>query len=136
MKKLIYWQSYYSVQVAELDEHHKKLIDMLNELYDAYLNDVQQDKIVPILAEMSDYANVHFKAEEIYFERFDYKEATEHKTEHNSFLEKIKTFKVDYQKNSKLLTLQIMNFLRNWLNNHIMKSDKKYIDCFKANGLK
>lgn len=136
MKKLIYWQSYYSVQITELDEQHKKLIEIINTLYDAYLSEIQQDKISSIIEEMYEYADVHFKTEENYFEKFGYKEANEHKAEHTSFLEKIKSFECGYKKNSKLLSLQIMNFLQEWLSNHIMKTDKKYIGLFKAKGLK
>jgi len=136
MKKIINWQNNYSVQIHELDEEHKKLIDIINELYDAYLNNIHQDKITHIVSEMHDYAAVHFKTEEKYFEEFGYREKAEHKAEHEAFLEKMKTFELDYQKNSKLLSLQILNFLQEWLNNHIMKSDKKYIPCFKSNGLK
>jgi hemerythrin-like metal-binding protein len=119
-----------------LDEQHKKLIEMINTLYDAYLSEEQEDKISFIIEEMYEYARIHFKTEEDYFDEFGYTNTLEHKAEHASFLEKIKAFEGDYKKNSRLLSLQIMNFLQEWLTGHIMKEDKKYIDLFKAKGLK
>jgi hemerythrin len=136
MKKLIQWQSYFSVQVAELDEQHKRLIEIINELYNAYLNSLQQEKISYILKELYEYTNVHFKTEENYFHKFEYNESVGHIAEHMVFLEKIKTFEGGYTKNSKFLSLQIMNFLQEWLSNHIMKSDKRYVEHFKVKGLK
>jgi hemerythrin len=62
--------------------------------------------------------------------------AKEHLMEHKKFVDKIKTFKNDFENNKIGLSLQIMNFLSDWLKKHILETDKKYSDFFISKGLK
>lgn len=109
---------------------------MLNELYDAFLRKEHGNKTGEIITRLTDYAIMHFNLEEGYFGRFNYDKKLEHVLEHKNFVEKVESFKVDYNKHKISLTFTIISFLRDWLLNHIMVSDKKYVQCFKENGLK
>ena len=136
MHQIAKWHPSYSVFIKELDEHHKKLIDLLNELYNAYLLDVHKEKVSEIIAELRRYTVEHFGLEEKYFNQFNFEGSQDHIKEHAFFIEKVKSFEADYQKNSTLASLQIINFLLDWITNHILNVDKEYINCFKQAGLK
>ena len=136
MHQLNQWHPGYSVFVKELDDHHKELINLLNELYDAYLQNSHKEKVGDIISRLFDYTTIHFAAEESYFVKFEYEQTSQHKKEHQQFLDKIKTFQADYSKNSTVLTLQIINFLHEWIHHHIMNTDRNYIICFRKGGLK
>lgn len=136
MQELAKWQPGYSVFVRELDEHHKKLIDLLNELYDAYLQDVHKDKVGEIIIQLKQYALNHFDLEETYFKQFSFENTSEHVKEHAFFLQKLTSFEKEYMKSSTLTSLRIINFLQEWVTNHILITDKKYVSCFVKNGLK
>jgi hemerythrin len=136
MHQLNQWQNNYSVFVKELDDQHKELIGMLNELYNAYLNNLHHEKIQHIISLMTDYANIHFATEEKYFKKFEYLDAELHICEHEEFMQKVMEFQVDYRQNNTVLTLQVIEFLRDWLNHHILEIDRKYISCFNKGGLK
>jgi hemerythrin len=129
------WKDAYSVSVIEIDSQHKVIIEMLNELYDSFMKKEHELKLGEILSRLSDYAIYHFETEEKYFSRFSYSKRTAHIKEHNDFTEKIKVFRKEFDKNSSALTYKLINFLREWLMNHILVSDKDYVKCFKENGL-
>lgn len=135
MGKLIVWQDYYSVKVAEIDEQHKQLIKLLNDLHDCNQNN-QKANIGHILEELTDYTLYHFKTEEQYFIKFHFRGASQHFAEHSKFIKQVHDFKSEYEKDSAVLTTKILNYLRDWINHHIMESDQLYVDCFTANGLR
>ncbi|HAN19103.1 MAG: hypothetical protein A2X13_02585 [Bacteroidetes bacterium GWC2_33_15] len=130
------WKEEYSVKVKEIDDQHKVLIKLLNKLYDAFMKKEHSTIIGDIIQELTDYASYHFGTEEKYFKRFNYKESEKHLSEHKIFTEKVNEFKKEYEKNKSALTFTIINFLRDWLKNHILISDKKYSDFFAQNGIK
>jgi hemerythrin len=130
------WKDTYSVSVIEIDNQHRALIQMLNELYDSFMKKEHEKRLGEILSRLSNYAVIHFETEENYFSLFGYAKRTAHIQEHNDFTDKIKAFRKEFDKNSSALTYKLVNFLREWLMNHILVSDKEYVVCFKENGLR
>jgi hemerythrin len=129
------WKDTYSVSVMEIDNQHKAITEMLNELYDSFMKKEHENKLGEILSRLSNYAVYHFETEEKYFSLFRYSNRIPHIREHNDFTDKIKAFRKEFDKNSSALTYKLINFLREWLMNHILVSDKEYVKCFKENGL-
>ncbi len=122
--------------ISEIDEEHKKLIDILNQAIFAKENNDNPEKIKQVLKEMSDYALTHFKTEETYMKKCNNAGYQNHKEEHRNFyIETIafhdKVFEGDCQ-----VATEILEYLKWWLVNHIQNTDKKYISCFSENGLK
>ncbi len=124
-----------SVNVKEIDAQHKKLVQMLNELHDAMMQRKSKEALGKIIGGLIEYADVHFKTEEKYFDKFGYPETEAHKKEHSDFVKKVTDFKKGYDEGRLLLSMDVMNFLRDWLKNHIMGSDKKYSKFFNDHGL-
>lgn len=109
---------------------------MLNELYDAFMKKEHKIKAGAIVDRMWAYTNYHFTTEEKYFSMFNYAGAESHIKEHELFRSKVEEFMDKFKKNHSALTYDLMNFLRSWLNNHIMETDQKYVLCFTHNGVK
>ena len=136
MHQLNQWHPNYSVFVKELDDQHKQFIDMLNELYDAYLQNAHKEKLDIIVKQLFEYSSIHFATEEKYFKEFGYEDAESHILEHETFFKEISTMFANYNQNKTLLSLKVINYLQDWLINHILNVDRKYISCFKNAGLK
>ena len=134
-KKYIQWTDSFSVESVEIDHQHQKLINLINELYVAYMDKDDSFKPEKIIDELAEYALSHFETEEKYFEEFEFEGAEEHIAAHNDFIDQIKEFQTSYKRNKNILTLQIFSFLQRWLTNHILGMDKKYIECFKENNV-
>jgi hemerythrin-like metal-binding protein len=125
------WNEKMSVNSKELDQQHQNLINMLNDLYQAFMEKEHKERIGSIIEKMTEYAVYHFDAEEKYFGAFDYDKKVSHEMEHEDFRRKVGEFTLKYKANSGALTFEVVNFLRSWLNNHIMETDKGYAEFFR-----
>jgi hemerythrin len=136
MQILIRWKEDFNLNIKIIDQHHRKLVDMINVLYNAFI-DKEDDKVIEqTLQDVMEYAFIHFKQEERYFEQCNYADAPEHIACHQSFVQKAKEFRCKYMMNSSLLTQDVLEFLRDWLTNHILQVDKKYANAFRDAGIK
>jgi len=135
MEKLINWNDRYSVKIKEIDEQHKRLIELINNVYDSFEREEQAEIIGNVIGEMEKYALSHFNTEERYFAQFSYKNSANHIQEHRHFIEKVKDFQNELKKDQKVLSYKVLDFLRNWFNTHVLKTDKKYEFLLRENGL-
>ena len=132
------WKDEYSVGVKELDDQHKKFVGILAKLFGALNHEsgeVKKEIVFGIFGELAEYANIHFATEEKYFDQFKYEEAEPHKKEHRIFEEKIVQLKGQYLNNELSTTFDLVDYLEDWLLDHLASMDKKYTNCFHDNGL-
>ena len=132
---LINWSDSLSVNVKEIDLQHRKLIDMINELNEAMRIGKGKDSLGQILKGLISYTATHFRQEERYFDKYGYPDTVNHKKEHVAFVKKVTEFKDGFEKNNLAVTMEVMNFLSDWLKNHIKGTDKKYSKFFNEKGL-
>ncbi|MGD2034404.1 MAG: bacteriohemerythrin [Bacteroidales bacterium] len=125
------WEPAFNLGIPEIDAQHRKIIDLINDLNKALVEDKTNQKIGKILDEMSEYAKVHFKTEERYFEESDFPLMKEHKAQHEYFINKIITLRENFDDNLSV-TFRLMKFLRNWWTNHILDADREYVEIVKS----
>ncbi len=130
------WKDDYSVGVEEIDNQHKRMIDIVNKLHQAMLDGKSKEILSDIIKELKDYTVYHFSTEEKYFDMYDYPEKDDHKKEHNDFVERVKEIEQEFKEGKIFISVKIMNFLKDWIKNHILGTDKKYAPFFKGKGLK
>lgn len=128
------WKDEYSVGVDEIDFQHKKLISIISELHSAMIEGKSDSVIDDVLEKMRDYTKEHFSTEEGYMLKADYGQYIEHKSRHEKFIQKTETLVYDMKAKKKFISIDIMDFLRNWLSAHILGDDMKYKDCLKKAG--
>jgi len=129
------WKESYSVNIKEIDNQHKMLVSTLNELYEAMRTRQAKEIIDGILKSMSDYAGFHFSTEEALLKKHFYPEFTQHKKEHEAFVKKVSDFIEKHKAGSLMLSMEVMNFLKDWLKSHIMGVDKKYSPFLNQKGV-
>ncbi len=133
---LIKWTNNYSVGIKEIDNQHKGLVNLLNELFNAMRVGQANDVLGEIINQLIRYAQVHFATEEKYFDEFNFELANEHIEEHRQFAEKVVDFKKEFDGGNIVLSMEVFNFLKNWLTDHMLGMDQQYKQCFLENGLK
>jgi hemerythrin-like metal-binding protein len=129
------WDQKNSVHVAEIDQQHRQLFEMVNALDAAMRQGKSKDVLGKTLDDLIGYAGVHFACEEKYFEKFGYPEAEEHKREHMDFADKVLDLQKKFHQGKLGLSIEVMHFLMDWLETHTMGSDKKYSWLFNEKGL-
>jgi hemerythrin len=132
---LITWTDNMLVHVEIIDNQHKKLVALLNDLDEALNQKREKDQLAKTITALAEYTFYHFMTEEKYFDQFQYPETLHHKNEHQYFVEKITEFQQSYDQGEATLTTDIIQFLKSWIINHIQKSDRKYAPLFNAKGL-
>lgn len=130
------WKDEYSVGIAELDGQHKKLVDALNRLFSAMRDGGARDVSGSILSELVQYAKTHFTYEEDLMTLYNYPGFADQKKAHEVFIQKIGKFLEKYRQGKFMLSLEIMNFMKEWLREHIVGSDKQYTDFFRQKGVR
>lgn len=133
---VIQWSNDLSVNIAEIDRQHQKLVAMINDLSDAMRQGKGKDILGRTLNELIDYAATHFKTEENYFDQFKYPATISHKKEHTDFTRKVTDFKQGFESGKIGLSVEVMSFLGDWLRGHIKGVDQKYSSFFNEKGLK
>ncbi|MFA7300837.1 MAG: bacteriohemerythrin [Candidatus Shapirobacteria bacterium] len=130
------WEDSYSVGVKVIDDQHKKMFETINKLIDALATVPTKAQVDEIIADLILYKKFHFETEEKYFGEFNYENREEHKLKHQEFNVKLDELVLKNGNDSITLAFELVNFLEDWLINHLMTEDQKYVECFAKNGLK
>jgi hemerythrin len=132
----ITWNEKLSVHVSEMDKQHQKLIQLINELNEAMAQGKGKETVNRTVSGLLNYTKLHFGEEEKLFDRFSYPEKENQKKMHQKFIEKAMEFKKQSETGHLALSIPVMNFLSDWLKNHIQIEDKKYGPFFNQKGIK
>ncbi len=125
-KEFITWSEIYSVNIEEIDKQHKQLIDIINKLFNAFSEGTAEAIIPEIIEELTDYTQSHFKTEEELFVKYNYPDTKKHKDEHSEFINKVEIWTKNYNNNLSNIPYELMDYLKKWLLQHILKEDKAY----------
>ncbi|WP_378953474.1 bacteriohemerythrin [Pelosinus sp. sgz500959] len=133
------WDEKFSVGIRDFDEHHKELIDLLNEVYKKVFQceDIDEERILTqkTLSNLLEYTKYHFTAEEALMKELDYPEYEEHKGKHDYYINEIDNIVQDHKKGGVALSFTVFMMLKEWIMVHILVEDKQYSQFFKENGI-
>ncbi len=123
---LIQWDQKFSVGVQAMDQQHQRWFGILNNLHEAMQQGKGKEVLHKILAEMTDYTRTHFQREEELLKSAGYPQLAEHLGKHKAFTGKIAEMETKANKGDTVLTFDLMDSLKAWLEDHILKEDAKY----------
>lgn len=132
----IRWEPKYSVGVEQIDNQHKELIKTINMLIDVLGTIPTKEQLDVIIQRLIAYKRYHFVTEEKYFDEFKYEGSAEHKAKHKEFNDTVKRLIAESKEDSAILAYSLIDFLEDWLIDHLMTEDQKYVQCFHDHGLK
>jgi len=116
------WDATLSVNIDEIDQQHKNLIEMINLLHDSINNNDRTKIVSEILIKLKDYFNVHFGTEEKYMDMYNYPGSFDHKSEHKTFIKQILDLESACD-GSYTPYIPVLDFLKDWLSRHIKLTD-------------
>jgi hemerythrin len=119
------WDQALSVDVEEIDEDHRRLIDLFNILSHAVADGDAADYIEAVLEELISCTIWHFRHEERLMLLYGYEGVALHKSEHKDLIYSVKELQQKFHKENKLLTNEDIEYLADWLTGHIYGQDMK-----------
>jgi len=134
---LFNWSDEYSVNVLAMDNHHKKLFDILNQMHESMKRAADEDVLAKYITELVDYTVYHFGEEERMLEQVRYSGIDSQKRSHIAFVEKIKEFQKEANEGMAIFAVPKVSRLGiDWLKEHIVVMDTKYSDEANAGGFR
>jgi len=120
------WKPEYSVQIPAIDAQHQKLFTLARDLHAAMSQGKGKAVLESALARLIAYTKEHFANEEAFMRKNQFPETEGHKLQHDQLTAQVVDFQNRFSRQESCLTVELMEFLRNWLEKHISGSDQKY----------
>ncbi|MCV6639062.1 bacteriohemerythrin [Candidatus Albibeggiatoa sp. nov. NOAA] len=136
INNFVEWTDELSVGIQEIDEQHKILVDLLNRLYESIILRTDDEEASQVLTELSQYTIVHFAVEESLMRILGYDEYEEHKKHHEELTQQVIELSNKVKAGKLSSSMELLNFLKNWLTKHILIEDKRYTAHFLDCGVK
>jgi len=118
------WSPEYSVGNDLIDHEHQKLFEMADRLHQAMLSGGGNLVLRGLFDEMAEYTRTHFAHEEALMERYSYPQLPAHAEIHQQLIARVASLQEDLNAGKLTVTMNTMQFLRDWLSHHIGKTDR------------
>ena len=131
------WNDRLMTGIAAIDGDHRKLVDMINELYEAIREGRGHDAVHRVLDRLVEYTRFHFGREEALLNRTGYPGLHRHKAQHDGMVAWVAGVQANCaDRTAAGPSLEVMNYLKDWLFDHILGSDQHYVAHLRATGVR
>jgi methyl-accepting chemotaxis protein/hemerythrin len=135
MAEYMPWSKELELGVSLIDDQHKQLIKLINELYNGIQDNKGKVILEKILDDLVQYTVYHFDTEEDIFRKYGYSGEKEHVQIHENLKATVSELKQKVQSGEAVIGFNVISFLENWIKNHILIEDRKYVNLFKSKGI-
>ncbi len=129
------WNEELSTGIPQMDEQHRKLIDILNQFYEAIEKGEKVQGIEALLRGAEEYTIYHFSSEEKFMEEIGYPELEAHRKAHQNLINEVRSAKEKHEQGDEKAIRELAAFLLSWLYTHIAKTDRKYGEFYRLKGV-
>jgi hemerythrin len=131
--ELVTWSATFSVGIKPIDDQHKELLKLTNDLFNHCVGDNESERkyFKQAIGKALDYVKVHFSTEEKLMAATKFGGYGEHKREHDAFVLTVVEQVRSFNEGKPFALLTFTKFLKNWILTHIAVSDKQYSEHFK-----
>lgn len=126
------WNDRYCVGIPSIDDQHKHLFALISNFYEQIRQKQTKQAINDILAGLVEYARTHFLTEETYFKTYNYPLYAVHVAKHSEFIDRVMEFQARFKANELLLPIEIAEFMKTWLTQHVLAEDQRYAPFLKT----
>jgi len=135
-EQFVEWKDDYSVGIDSIDQQHKKLLNLINQLQTAVDYSTGEEFEREALDELVDYTKTHFSYEEGLMRDNDYPDFEPHKAQHEKMFAKVEEVLAEYEQDQDTAMANAAEYLKDWLINHINGTDKEYSSYLIGKGVK
>jgi len=123
---LFVWKEIYSVGNPQIDEQHQKLFEIANRFSRAYDENTGSESLTSIFEELLAYTQFHFRDEEALMKKCGFPDFDKHRANHDKLINVVLSLKKNFEAGEDGIEERIMEFLKMWLNGHILGMDRSY----------
>lgn len=132
-KMFIQWKDEYRVGHSLIDFDHQTLVNITNELFSNVERGFSQEEISTTIKYLIDYVEKHFEREESIFLESNYPDSQAHMEKHNEIKQVVRGIAAQYAADPSAINInEVLEFLKKWLTNHIMRADRAYVPFIAA----
>lgn len=124
----IEWKEVYAIGIYAIDQQHKRVMEIISELYQAHKSGVYHTVITDVLNDLFECTVNYFGIEEQMHIDYEYPKASRHKQEHEQFIVRLNELRKIEQKDNLLLSLKTLDMLKDWTISHMLGSDKEFAE--------
>lgn len=130
------WDEHMAVGITEIDEQHKRLLDLINELHDVCTSECGGNTVARAADAFTQYTRRHFAIEEQYMDSYGYPEKELHLEQHMECSLKALDFFGDHLEGiNPNLGKDMLEYFKKWLLNHILKTDRRLGEFLRGEGM-
>lgn len=133
---MVQWSNEFSVDIQEIDEQHKLIVNYINEIYAALTRKDSHALIADVVHNLVEYTKIHFAVEETLMRIFHYEGYDQHKQIHDKLVQQALIYQGRFMAGDAKVGMELLMFLKEWLFDHINQVDKRYVDTFHKAGVK
>ncbi|WP_419796983.1 MAG: bacteriohemerythrin [Terasakiella sp.] len=134
---LFSWSDDLSCGNEKVDEDHRFLLELINELYTEIKNDDDEHTIEDTFHKMQDYTKHHFADEEAIMQKTGYPDLEAHAAEHKQFMERLDTsFNLYMKAPNKHASIELIGILASLWQKHVGSTDKAFASFLKSKASK
>lgn len=134
-RRFVQWKDDLSVNIGVIDDDHKQLLTLINNLQSAVYYPTGEAFERKALDELVSYTKYHFSREEDMMRENGYSEYEEHKRQHDAMIEKVGVFLGEYEKDKEGTIEKLTQYLKRWLLEHIAGTDQRYSKFLNEKGI-
>lgn len=123
--KDIVWGHVLSVEVDEIDEDHRKLVDLFNILNHSLMDGESPEYLAAVLDELINCTVWHFSHEERLMLKYGYEELDEHRSMHQELIKSAKALQQEVAQENKAIADEDVEYMERWLTEHILTDDMR-----------
>ncbi len=129
------WRDEYRVGVKLVDQQHRKLVSLVDELHEAMKSGKGSEGARRVLRGLVDYTKTHFQTEEDYMKTHSYPNFQSHKKAHEDLAKQAEELLLQVENGKLTVPIETSKFLKDWLDTHILVTDKKMGNFLVGKGL-
>lgn len=133
---IFFWSKKLFTEIVEIDYQHYQIVNHINLLYQKYLDKSSPRELLTVLLSLFEITKDHFSYEQKLMVQHGYPRTQQHIPEHTTLLNDLQKFAKAFENHTAEIDDSFMEFLRNWLMQHILQEDMQYVSFFKSKGLR
>lgn len=122
----VVWRPDYAIGIQVIDEEHKTLLTLINSLLAAVHCNTGEEFEQHALNELVAYTKYHFSREEELMAKYDFPDYEGHKAQHDQMIMRVESFLKRYEQRGRKALEEVAAYLKLWLVQHILGTDRKY----------